>query len=99
MESFIESGRGLSLNTYRNLPAYLRKAVTLREIFAILNEKGSYMDTLTYSEKCFITFERIAGVVQRRLYKKDFYLSKQLIKEVLQAEEAYYKYLFKFYAD
>jgi hypothetical protein len=99
MENFIESGKGISLNTYRNLPAYLRKAVSLREIFSILNEKSRYMDTLTYSEKCFITADRIAGIAQRRLYKKDIYLSKVLIKQVLQAEEAYYQYLFRFYVD
>ena len=99
MDHFFETPKGISLNTYRNLPAFLRKSISLKETFAILREKNKYMDTLTYSEKCLITEERIAGVLQRRLYKRDFYLDKQFIKYVLKAEEAYYQYLYMSYAD
>ncbi len=99
MESFFETPKGISINTYRNLPAFLRKSISIKEIFGILSEKNRYMDSLTYSEKCLISQERIAGIVQRRLYKRDVYLDKLMIKQVLQAEEAYYQYLYITYAD
>lgn len=99
MNNFFETPKGISLNTYRNLPAYLRKSISIKEIFAILQEKNKFMDTLTYSEKCITSEERIAGILQRRLYKKDYYLDKHFIKYVLKAEEAYYQYLYMNYVD
>ncbi|UZR95898.1 hypothetical protein [Chondrinema litorale] len=99
MQEILQTERSTSLHTYRNLPAYLRRELSVNDIFRILAEKGRYLSTLTYYEKCFISVDKTAGVIKRRLQKSEVYLSKLLIKQVLEAEENYYQHLLQYYWD
>ena len=99
MQELLQTERSTSLHTYRNLPAYLRNELSVNDTYRILTEKGRYLATLTYYEKCFVTADKIAGVIKRRLQKSDLYISKLLIKQVLDAEENYYQHVLQYYWD
>lgn len=80
----------LAINTYRELTVPTRKHITVERIAALLQHKYNYFTGLTYKQKCKVTTDRIVEVVQKRLQRTGIYLTKSLIRLVLQAEEQFY---------
>ncbi|MGB0521604.1 MAG: hypothetical protein ACPGJS_01530 [Flammeovirgaceae bacterium] len=80
----------LAVNTFRNLSVPTRKHISVERISILLQHKYNYFSGLTYTQKCKVTTDRIVEVVQKRLQRAGIYLTKSLIRLVLQAEEQFY---------
>ena len=90
MNSIYSIQDDLAINTFRNLSEPTRKHISVERIAALLQHKYNYFSGLTYTQKFKVTTDRIVEVVQKRLQRTGIYLTKSLIRLVLQAEECFY---------
>ncbi len=82
-----------SLYTYRNLPAWIRRKLTTKEVKRVLKVRDNYLSGLTYTQKVLMSDEQLALVVQKRLKKSRFSTSRQMLQRVFRAEAIYYREL------
>lgn len=84
----------IAFYTFRQLSSPTKRYISVARVAWILRHKFDYLSGLTYKQKCTVSLTRIVEVVQRRLYKSGMYVSKALIRLILQAEEKCYAMFF-----
>ena len=84
----------IAFYTFRQLSATTKRYISVERVAWVLRHKFDYLSGLTYKQKCTVSLTRIVEVVQRRLANSGMYVSKALIRLILQAEELCYAQLF-----
>ncbi len=78
-----------NLSIFRTLPQTLRERITPAHIDVIVRLKTHFLSKLTYTQKCQITQNEMAGMLYEQLFwERGFSL--QVILEILRAEESYF---------
>ena len=89
-QSIFPDMQPVAIGAFRKLSNQTRKHITSERIAILLHHKNNYLTNLTYAQKCKVSDDRVIEVVQKRLQRNGIYLTKVIIKAVLQAEEKYY---------
>ena len=77
------------LSIFRALPQKVRDRITLAHISAVIRLKSQFLNALTYTEKCQVSQNEIAGMLYGQLFWERGY-SLPVILEILRAEENYF---------
>lgn len=84
----MENQHLVAINIFRILPQSIRIKISVGHVKAFIRLKSQLLNKLTYSEKCLIGHNELAGMLYGQLFwEKGFTL--QVILEILRAEEMY----------
>jgi len=83
----------VGLQTFRNMPPYLRRKLTVKAVVRILKTRDRYLQGLDLMRKCLISQDQLVLILQHRLAKHHFRISKRALSRIFQAEAAYYHHL------